>query len=265
MTTPSAFGGNPQSAARWFAQDPAWWNDHYVGAAHEIAEFLGGDGIQLSDARVVDLGCGDGSISAGLANLGCVSVVGVDLEPVDRTFLDEAARRNGVSSLPNNLRFLQCTEVDLPLETGSADVVTAWSVFEHVADIPTLLGEVRRVLRLDGALFLQIWPLWHSEHGAHQWAWLDTTFQHLALPADELEAQVRVAAGDAVLGTSFVELFRSCNGLSIDQLQEGLVAAGFFIAKVQLESKPFHVPAELQHVPLSLLGIGGIKLIAIRH
>lgn len=265
MANSSAFGGNPQSAARWFAQDPAWWNDHYVGAANEIAEFLGGDGIQLSDARVVDLGCGDGSISAGLANLGCASVVGVDLEPVDREFLDDVARRNGVASLPTNLQFLQCTEVELPMDTATADVVTAWSVFEHVADIPTLLGEVRRVLRPNGAFFIQIWPLWNSEHGAHQWAWLKTTFQHLILPAAGLEAKVRSAAGDAVLGTSFVELFRSCNGLSIDLLQARLVAAGFFVAKVELESKPFHVPAELQHVPLSLLGISGIKLIAIRH
>lgn len=87
---------------------------------------------------VLDVGCGPGTITAGLAG----AVVGLDpaAEPAAR-----AARL-----LPG--RIVRGTVEALPVATASIDVVLAHAVFEHLPDVGAALGEVRRVLRPDGTL-----------------------------------------------------------------------------------------------------------------
>jgi hypothetical protein len=73
------------------------------------------------------------------------------------------------------------------------DVVITWSVFEHVSNVPELLAEIRRVLVNDGLLFIQIWPLFFSEHGSHLWPWFDEPFPHLRLEDEDLGAELGFA------------------------------------------------------------------------
>lgn len=92
-TTSAAFGGNDRSAARWFATQPGWWDEHYVNAVDAIASFLEGDGVTLLDRDMLDVGCGDGIMSLGLADrTSPKSVVGLDLQPVDLHFLQAEGR-----------------------------------------------------------------------------------------------------------------------------------------------------------------------------
>ena len=76
---------------------------------------------------------------------------------------------------------------------------------------------------------------------------------------------VRSAVEDPATAESFVDLFASCNRSTVDDLQAALIANGFYIAKVSLQADTFHVPPELQSMPLSRIGISGIELLAIRH
>jgi SAM-dependent methyltransferase len=95
--------------------------------------------------RVLDLGCGDGWMTAELADAGH-AVTGVE---VAQAALDRArARRPDLD--------LRLAELDgpLPLEDNCIDVVWASEVIEHVADTARWLSEVRRVLRPDGRLLL---------------------------------------------------------------------------------------------------------------
>jgi SAM-dependent methyltransferase len=54
----------------------------------------------------------------------------------------------------------------LPLGADTIDVVTSFQTFEHVADLPRTLAEIRRVLRPGGTLFAQA-PNYASFYEAH--------------------------------------------------------------------------------------------------
>jgi ubiquinone/menaquinone biosynthesis C-methylase UbiE len=263
-----AFAGNDRSAARWYAAQPGWWSEHYEAAARQVSEFLADDGIATTGTDILDLGCGDGIISLGLLrHARAASVTGMDLVPVDLGFLSEQAVANGVEAPrpEEHLHFCVSSTDEVPAPTGSYDIVTAWSVFEHVSEPVNLLRELHRVLRADGLLFIQIWPMWHSEHGSHLWPWFDDTFVQLRMGEDQISHRLHERIEDPGLATAMLDLFRSCNRISVNDLQRALLGAGFFLAKVEISGASFHVPAELQSFPLTKLGIDGIKILAVRH
>ena len=68
-----------------------------------------------------------------------------------------------------------------------------WSVFEHARDPLGLLREMRRIVRPDGELFLQLWPFYHSFRGSHLWDWFPEPFHHLGQSVEEVEAGVRAS------------------------------------------------------------------------
>jgi 2-polyprenyl-3-methyl-5-hydroxy-6-metoxy-1,4-benzoquinol methylase len=95
--------------------------------------------------RVLDLGCGQGDLTAVLAAAGG-DVLGVE---VAQAAVDRARRRHA------ELQFtLVPLDGALPLDDTSFDVVWASEVIEHVADTGAWLSEVRRVLKPGGLLLM---------------------------------------------------------------------------------------------------------------
>jgi SAM-dependent methyltransferase len=91
--------------------------------------------------RALDLGCGDGRLTAELR---AGELVAADVSPVA---LARAARR-----LPE-ARLCELQPDDpLPLGDGEFDLVLCAETLEHVRDVQLLLSEARRVLRPGGAL-----------------------------------------------------------------------------------------------------------------
>lgn len=80
--------------------------------------------------------------------------------------------------------------------------------------------------------------------------------------AIEEHRQVRI--GQSQLADAMVQLYESCNRITVDELETAIVDAGLFLAKVELLSEAFHVTEELQRVPITLLGVSGIKLLAVK-
>lgn len=250
---------------RWMATHMDWWAGHYVQAVDEIVDFLAGDGLSLKGRRVLDLGCGDGILSLGLATrTAAESVLGLDLQPVDSQFLASNAAEHGVSVEQPLLTFAVSQETNLGIPDGSVDIVITWSVFEHVFDLPGLLAEIRRVLVPNGLLFVQIWPLFFSEHGSHMWQWFDEPFPHLVLDDEEFHAKLRRRTGSPELARAMIDCYESCNRLTLDDLGSALIAAGFYISKVETYRNAVHIPPELQHLSLSLLTTSGVKLTAVK-
>jgi len=250
---------------RWFASQSYWWESHYVQAVDDIVTFLGGDGLSLEGQRVLDLGCGDGILAAGLAmRTPAQSVIGLDLQAVDTEFLATKAAENGISLDASRLTFGVSERADLGVPESSVDVVITWSVFEHVSDVRELLTEIRRVLVSEGLLFIQIWPLFHSAHGSHLWPWFDKEpFPHLRLDAFELETELLDRTGNRDLTDAMLDLYASCNRLTLDELGAALNDTGFYISKVETEVSAIHIPPEAQKVPLSQLTTSGVKLTAV--
>ncbi len=267
--------------------DDDWWSSHWNTAPAELNDFLASDGISLKDAAVADFGCGDGIMAAGLGNLGAASVVGFDLDPTDRKLLEDEARSRGCDLSGFNLEFRTAIPGSLPAGDGEFDLGVSWSVMEHVFDREGFMSEARRVIKPFGQFFVQVWPLWHSEHGHHLWQWLQR-FDHLRYGRDDLVRKLHgldrlpltlSGEGEAPRLDDHLRAIRtdrkdwmaevlasydSCNRITLEEIQTLLLEHGFGIGRVELMTSAFHVPADLQSVPLTRLAVSGFKLIAYR-
>lgn len=101
--------------------------------------------------RVLDLGCGSGYLSFPIAeNDPHCEVTGLDIVSdainVDRSRAEEKGL--------NNLSFVSYDGIDFPFDPGSFDLVVTRYALHHFPDIKHSIGEVSRVLRAGGALFI---------------------------------------------------------------------------------------------------------------
>jgi len=244
-----------------------WFAEHYHEAPQHILDFIAGDELSVEGLKVADIGCGDGIIDLGLMELGAPrQLVGFDLLETDTDELLQAARQNGVelTTLPPELEFRVNHGTTVPAADGEFDALVSWSTFEHVDDPVGLLTEMRRIVRDDGFLFLQIWPLYWSEHGSHLWAWYPDGYAQLDHDAAEIEERLRTDHPDRAADVDFVlDEFRNLNRITADQLQRALLAAGWSISKFELLTGATHVRPNHARRPLSELGVSGIKLLAV--
>lgn len=95
--------------------------------------------------RALDLGCGDGSFTAVMAQAGA-RAIGAE---VAQAAVDRATARH-----PGLDFRLVGVEGPLPFPDSAFDVVWASEVIEHIADTARWLSEVRRVLASGGRLLL---------------------------------------------------------------------------------------------------------------
>ena len=99
--------------------------------------------------RLIDLGCGPGTISVGLAKaVDPGEMHGVDMEESQIDLAREVAesRRQG------NATFHVGDITDLPFEDDSFDVAHVHNVLMHVPDTQTVLAEAMRVLKPGGVI-----------------------------------------------------------------------------------------------------------------
>ena len=252
------------SAPRWFAGQPGWWESHYVDAVDEIVNFLARDGLSLRAGGSLTWAVVTASSRWGWhREVQAGSVIGLDLEPVDMEFLASMAAQHGVAMEQPGLTFGVTQNKSLAIPDDSVDIVITWSVFEHVSNIPGLLAEIRRVLVPGGLLFVQIWPLFFSEHRLPLVAVVRPAVFHLRLDDEEFRSQLRTRVGSQELAEAMLGLYASCNRLTLDQLGSALIEAGFYIGTIETDRAAVHIPPELQHMKLSLLTTAGLKLIAV--
>ena len=131
----------------------------------------------VAGARVLDVGCGPGTITVDLARrVSPGEVLGID---VAAEVLAEAERHRDEAGV-TNVRFARDDVYALDLEDGSFDVVHAHQVLQHLTDPVAALRELARVLEPGGLLAVR-----DSDYGAFTWApadprldrWLDLYHQ----------------------------------------------------------------------------------------
>lgn len=243
-----------------------WFLQHLTNPPQEIANFLSGTSIDLDGARILDVGCGDGMIDLGMVRrFRPYEFVGTDIFPTDVDDLADMSRSFLGDELPDNLRFAECTETSLPFADSRFDFVMSWSVFEHVSDPVRVLSEIRRILRPRGYMFLQIWPLYHSQRGSHLWKWYPNGWEHLQKPHAELRQELDTfTEGQENLRDSTLIDFDTLNRITLTQLQNAVTAAGLKIRRVAATADTIDVPEDLLRYPISDLMISEIRLLAVK-
>ena len=130
-----------------------WWSGEtrWLRTLHKMAparmmmiDPLIGDWV---NKRVLDLGCGGGFLAEELSRRGA-KVVGVDPSHGAIAAGVDHARLSGLE-----IDYVAGVGESIPLPDASCDVVVCVDVLEHVADLPRVIAEVRRVLR-HGGLFV---------------------------------------------------------------------------------------------------------------
>ena len=113
-----------------------------TNAAHLLAHLEPG-------MRVLDLGCGPGTISLGLAKaVDPGEVHGIDMEESQIEIARAAATAGG----HRNASFRTGDATRLPYEDGSFDAAHCHAVLMHVPDTNAVLAEVKRVLKPGGLI-----------------------------------------------------------------------------------------------------------------
>jgi len=124
---------------------PAVVRQHAQRTAEEAAAFLLPE--LRPGMRLLDVGCGPGSITRGLAErVAPGEVIGLDLS---RETLEEA-RRDAAARGLGNLRYQEASVYTLPFADASFDVAYAHQVFQHLREREAALREMLRVVRPDG-------------------------------------------------------------------------------------------------------------------
>ena len=134
--------------------------DYTIGFSDEAVQQLSRNTAATSAAyllphlkpgqRVLDFGCGPGSISVGLAE---AVAPGGELHCVDMEESQvELARGLAAAQGLDNLRFHVADVTNLPFEDGFFDAVHGHDVLSHVPDTRTALAEVKRTLKPGGVI-----------------------------------------------------------------------------------------------------------------
>ncbi|MDA8638087.1 bifunctional 2-polyprenyl-6-hydroxyphenol methylase/3-demethylubiquinol 3-O-methyltransferase UbiG [Rhodospirillales bacterium] len=127
----------------------AWWSDD-VRWIRTLKNLVPGRlswfdrHVTWQDARVLDLGCAGGFMAEAIARKGAL-VTGID--PAKKAI--EAARAHAQEKGIKIQYDVGAGEL-LPYDDDAFDIIVCVDVLEHVANFPTVLAEIARVLRPGG-------------------------------------------------------------------------------------------------------------------
>jgi len=137
------------------------WGEGYLspGGPEEAVRVL--KGLDLSGAKVLDIGCGSGAIAVQMVrDLGAAEVVGIDVEgPVCAA----ARRRAEAAGLSGQIDIRLVRPGPLDFADGSFDLVYSKDSILHIPDKEALAADVYRILRPGGWFAASDWLIAHDD------------------------------------------------------------------------------------------------------
>jgi len=131
------------------------WGEGFLspGGAEEVAEIV--NGVDLSGAHVLDIGCGIAGVDIALVqNHGVAQVTGIDIE---QPLVDRGRELVAAKGLQDTIK-LHCVEPGpLPFADDSFDAVFSKDSLIHIPDKAFIYAEIHRVLKPGGWVALSDW------------------------------------------------------------------------------------------------------------
>jgi RNA polymerase sigma factor (sigma-70 family) len=167
----------------YFEQIAPTWDD-YVASAYEVElqERLTGLLPWHQNMTVLDVGTGTGYLAGMMAPL-VGEVIGVDCAPA---MLIRAGEKMAQADY-QHVTFREGMAEQLPLATGSVDVVMCHMLLHHVVSPRNVLGELHRVVRPDGYVLI-------IDAHAHKHHWTPEAFGDLHYGTDLRKLRKHVSA-----------------------------------------------------------------------
>ncbi len=231
----------PEPRRKFVPEADEWLRSHVVDVPRETVEFCG----ELGGASMLNVGCGEMLSDFAFLPLGVRRVTGLDVGDRPRGHLESVAARlaaAGYHVAPDwqkRLAYCRYGGRDFPFRSGSFDFVFSWSAFEHVGDVPRVLAEMRRVVKPEGRVFIQVYPWFPSLLGSHLSDYIAEPFFHLRRPPDWVRGQLErwteahPEKRDFVLGHMWGE-YLTLNRYSAARFLEAVRQAGFRVTRCRL-------------------------------
>jgi ubiquinone/menaquinone biosynthesis C-methylase UbiE len=209
----------------------------------------------LRGRRILDVGCGPGTILGQLVRAYGVDGVGIDASPK----MIEAARRE----TPETDQFHVARAEELPFEDASFDAALARWVVHHI-DRPRAFGEILRVLRPGGRLVITT-----TDPDAVHTHWMVPFFPSLVAiergrfpSGDALSRELAAAGFDAIRVVPFVLERRMSRDEALEKLRGRAYSTFAVMTELEYErgvaAAAEGLPTEIAY-ELRLLNVVGVR------
>ena len=114
--------------------------------------------------KILDIGCGHGSLCVYLVSKGAKQVIGID---TDQHHIDFATKNILINypQFKQSVRFF-CCEIT-KLQESDFDIIISKDTFEHIMNLNTVLDQINNKLKIQGKAYIDIAPLYNSPYGDH--------------------------------------------------------------------------------------------------
>jgi 2-polyprenyl-3-methyl-5-hydroxy-6-metoxy-1,4-benzoquinol methylase len=140
-----------------------YFKEQGITTAKHVIPFLKKTMNLTEDSAILEIGCGEGGNLVPFLDMGCKTVVGVDLsegkiESAKAFFADHPKKEN--------IQFIS-EDIYKTKNLQKFDVIITRDVLEHIHDQDRFMREVKHLLKPGGKFFLGF-PSWQSPFGGHQ-------------------------------------------------------------------------------------------------
>ena len=241
-----------------------WFRAHFEYAADVVNHWVGGV-LDLSTARLLNFGCGDGITDLALMlRHRATAIHGVDIRREYAKLPRIAREQLGMSRIPAGMTFETITPgAPLAGQRPLVDGIMSWSTFEHVHrdQLAPIFSDLYACLRPGGYFFVQIEPLFYSPFGSHLRRYDEVPWHHLLASEAELWQVIQdhdgpidaaeVDFGFADFGVDGYKRFvfkeyQALNRLTADELLAFCEQAGFRLVRQERRNVELEIPELLR-------------------